>query len=102
MPDVEMLLTPDVFKTRKMPPLQSLCLAYYRRLYGCVPEKSPLHYIKLVLMITRKKSAFVLFILHNTEAIVLWMDVLEDKVISQSGIMYYPATARLSQRTACH
>jgi len=26
MLDVEMLLTPDVFKTRKMPPLLSLCL----------------------------------------------------------------------------
>jgi len=30
------------------------------------------------------------------------MNVLEDKVISQSGIMYSPASARLSQRTACH
>ncbi len=50
----------------------------------------------------QKKSAFVLFIQHSTEAIVLWMDVSEDKVISQSDMMYYPATARLSQRTACH
>ncbi len=30
----------------------------------------------------QNKSAFVLFILHSTEAIVLWMDVSEDKVIS--------------------